>query len=218
MKRRNILIGTGTLAFLFGSGALLGTTTFARAEQPLRLQLAEAVEIGPNDRVIGDPAAPVTIVEYASMTCPHCASFHDAVYPGLKENWIDTGKARMVFRHFPLDGLALRASALAECMEGVRFFGFLDLLFETQSNWARADDPMKALKNLAKQAGLDEAASEACLNDDAVLTKILEQRKEGSDTYDINSTPSFLINGEKVPGTQTYEEFDAQLKKLVGDG
>jgi protein-disulfide isomerase len=214
MIRRNILIGAGSLALLFGSGALRS----AWALDPARLQLAEAVEIGPDERVIGDPAAPVTIVEYASMTCPHCASFHDVVYPGLKENWIDTGKARMVFRHFPLDGLALRASALAECMEGVRFFGFLSLLFETQASWARADDPVKALQELAKQAGLDEAASDACLNDDAVLTKVLEQRKEGSDIYGISSTPSFLVNGEKMQGAATYEEFDAQLKKLVGDG
>ena len=209
MKRRNILIGTSSLALLLGSGAFAG----AWAQQ-----LAEAVEIGPDERVIGDPEAPVTIVEYASMTCPHCANFHDAVYPGLKENWIDTGKAKMVFRHFPLDGLALRASALAECMDGVRFFGFLDILFKTQQQWATAEDPLAALQGLAKQAGLDEAASEACLNDDATLTKILEQRKDGSDKYDINSTPSFLVNGEKVPGTRTYEEFDAQLKRLVGAG
>ena len=209
MKRRNILIGSSGLALLLESGAFAG----AWAQQ-----LAEAVEIGPDDRVIGDPEAPVTIVEYASMTCPHCANFHDAVYPGLKENWIDTGKAKMVFRHFPLDGLALRASALAECMDGVRFFGFLDILFKTQQQWATAEDPLAALQDLAKQAGLDEATSEACLNDDATLTKILEQRKDGSDKYDINSTPSFLVNGEKVPGTRTYEEFDAQLKKLVGAG
>jgi protein-disulfide isomerase len=105
-----------------------------------------------------------------------------------------------------------------ECMDEMRFFGFLDVLFRTQKQWATADDPLGALQNLAKQAGMDEATSEACLNDDAAITRILQQRKEASDKYDINSTPSFLVNGEPMPGASSYEEFDAQLKELLGEG
>lgn len=213
MKRRNILIGLSGTALLLASAA-----NGAWAESALWLQIAEAVEVTAEDRVIGDPNAPVTIIEYASMTCPHCAHFEETVFPGLKENWIDTGKARLVFRHFPLDGLALRASALMECMDEMRFFGFLDVLFRTQKQWATADDPLGALQNLAKQAGMDEATSEACLNDDAAITRILQQRKEASDKYDINSTPSFLVNGKAMPGASSYEEFDAQLKELLGEG
>ncbi|HMB75299.1 MAG TPA: DsbA family protein [Kiloniellaceae bacterium] len=213
MKRRNILIG------LSGAALLLAGTGRRRAwaEGASGQQLAEAVEINADDRVLGDADAPVTIVEYASLTCPHCAHFHDDVFPALKENWIDTGKARLVFRHFPLDGLALRASALSECMEGVRFFGFLGILFETQTQWATADDPLAALQGLAKQAGMDEATSEACLQDETLLTKVLEERKVGSDDYGVDSTPSFLVNGEKMQGARTYEEFDAQLKEVLGE-
>ena len=213
MKRRNILIGLGGSALLLASAG----NSRAWAQGTDGQQLAEAIAVNADDRVLGNADAEVTIVEYASMTCPHCAHFHEAVLPGLKENWIDTGKARLVFRHFPLDGLALRASALSECMEGIRFFGFLDILFATQKQWATADDPLAALQGFAKQAGMDEATSEACLQDDALLTKVLEERKVGSDDYGVDSTPSFFVNGEKMQGARTYEEFDGQLKKLLGE-
>lgn len=213
MNRRNILMGLSGTALLFaGAGNAQAWTQLADGTQ-----LAEAVAVNADDHVMGDADAPVTIIEYASLTCPHCAHFHEAVLPGLKENWIDTGKARLVFRHFPLDGLALRASALSECIDGIRFYGFLGVLFDTQKQWATADDPLAALQGLAKQAGMDEATSEACLQNDELLTKVLEERKVGSDDYGISSTPSFLVNGETMQGTSTYEEFDAQLKEFLGE-
>jgi protein-disulfide isomerase len=182
---------------------------------PGRSALADAQTIGPDDRTIGPEDAPITIIEYASMTCPHCARFHQDTYPDLKAQWIDNGKARYVFRHFPLDGLALRASALSECMEGERFFGFLDLLFSSQQTWARASDPIATLQDLAKQAGLDEEASGACLSDDVTITRVLTQRKEAADEFDINSTPSFVINGQTVKGGLSLEEFNEYLNGLL---
>ena len=206
MNRRNILIGAGGMALAAASIAALA---------PRRLALAEARDIGPEDRTLGPTDASITIIEYASLTCPHCAQFHEDTYPELKAQWIDSGKARFVFRHFPLDGLALRASALSECMEGDRFFGFLDLLFSNQQTWARASDPIAALQGLAKQAGLDEEASNACLSDDVTITRVLEQRKEAADEFDINSTPSFVINGQTVKGGLSLEEFNEYLNGLL---
>jgi protein-disulfide isomerase len=171
MKRRKILIDFGRLGIAAGTSAVLGgiggggvATSFAWAQDG-----------GLPERALGPPDSEITIIEYASLTCPHCAHFHETTYPELKAQWIDSGKARFVYRHFPLDGLALRAAALAECMEGQRFFGFLNLLFTNQQSWARSSDPIKALQNLAKQAGMDEATSEACLTDDVVISQVLAQ-------------------------------------------
>ena len=206
MNRRNILIGAGSLA-------LAATSVAALAPGPSAL--AEAQDIGPDDRTLGPDDASITIIEYASLTCPACARFHEDIYPDLKEQWIDSGKARFVFRHFPLDGLALRASALSECMEGERFFGFLNLLFSSQPTWARTSDPIAALQDLAKQAGLGEEASGACLSDDVTITRVLTQRKEAADEFDINSTPSFVINGQTVKGGLSLEEFNEYLNGLL---
>ncbi len=208
MKRRNILIGSSVVALLSATAPLA-----ALAGQ----QLAAVVELAEDENIIGSPDSPITIVEYASMTCPHCASFHKDVYPQLKAAWIDTGKARMVFRHFPLDALALRASALAECMEGDQFFGFLNLLFATQPQWSHAPDPLGALQGIAKQAGLDEEASNACLNDESVLRAILLQRQEAAEKFAINSTPSFVVNGETLSGALGFDRFDSHLQDLYED-
>lgn len=194
------------MSVVAGAVALIGPRGFVRAE---------AQEIGPEDHALGSADAPITIIEYASLTCPHCARFHQDTYPELKSQWVDSGKARFVFRHFPLDGLALRASALSECLEGERFFGFLDLLFSNQQAWASASDPIAALQGLAKQAGIDEATSGACIKDDVTITRVLTQRKEAADEFDINSTPSFVINGKTIKGGLSTEEFHEYLNGLL---
>ncbi len=209
MKRRNILLGMGLLAGLGGSFATLAAPRQARAE---------AMDIGADERIMGNADAAITIVEYASMTCPHCASFHADILPQLKSAWVDSGKARVVFRHFPLDAVALRASGLAECMAEDRYFGFLDLLFTTQAQWSRSPDPLKSLTALGKQAGLSEGEARACLNDEEVLTAILLQRKEAAEQFEINSTPSLVVNGKKVTGAVSFEKLDAFLKEVEGEG
>ncbi|MEM7172245.1 MAG: DsbA family protein [Pseudomonadota bacterium] len=208
MKRRNILISAGLLAVGAASGSQVIGLISPRT--------AKAQDSGVTDRVLGDPDAPVTLIEYASLTCPHCASFHANVMPHLKKNWIDTGKAKMIYRHFPLDALALRASGLTECVAGDSFFGFVDLLFSTQQQWARSNDPVGALKSLARQAGIDDDAAEACLTNEEDLRAIMEQRKVGSDDFGVNATPSLIINGEKFEGPITPASLDSELEELTG--
>ena len=171
----------------------------------LPLVLSEGMAAEPQEQVLGDPDAPVTIIEYASLTCPHCAQFHNEVLPELKERYIDPGKVRLIYRDFPLDQVALAAAALAHCAGSDRYFSMLDVLFETQSNWARADNPITALKRLGKLGGLTEEGMQACLNDEQLTDGILQTRLEGQNQYDIGSTPTFVIDGKTYSGSRDVE-------------
>ena len=173
-------------------------------------------EIGPEDHVLGEDSARVTILEYSSLTCPHCALFHAEGYRHLKSAYIDTGKVRLVFRDFPLDGLALRAAALAECVPAERYFPFLQLLFEGQKSWAGSENPLVELLRLGQLAGLSEERANQCLQDEGGLEKIIQERLAGQEKYRIDSTPSFIIDGRKHPGALTAEELDDILTPLLG--
>ncbi len=211
MQRRQILIaGAGYATLLAAAPALVLAPPLAPAAR------AEAGEVYDDDRVLGSADAKVTIIEYSSLTCPHCASFHASTLPELKKQWIDEGKARLVFRHFPLDGLALRAAAVTNCMEGERSFSFLEALFRNQQRWSRAEDPMAALSQMAKLAGMDQAAFDACVADEAAMNQILTRAREGAETYDVQSTPTFIVNGKKVTGALGYEDFEKVLKEAEG--
>ena len=211
MNRRKILLGGAVFAAgLAGGGAyaLVGNPAAAPRPGPaaeptsaLRTQLATSDDSGiyPDDKVLGAADAPITMIEFASLTCPHCARFHGNTLPELKK-WVDDGKVRMVYRHFPLDQLALRSAALANCLEGQQFFGFVGLLFATQRQWATAQDPIAELSKLAGQAGMDAATAEACMTDEAEITKILERMTDGRDTYQVAATPTLIINGRKLEG------------------
>jgi len=180
---------------------------------PLVLSVTSAAE--PQERILGDPDAPVTIIEYASLTCPHCAQFHTEVLPQLKERYIAPGKVRLIYRDFPLDQTALAAAALAHCAGPARYFSMLDVLFETQSNWARAGDPIAALKRLGKLGGLTEQEMAACLADEELTDGILRQRLAGQNEYDIGSTPTFIIDGKAYPGSRDVEEFGELIDPLL---
>ncbi len=160
-----------------------------------------------SERVLGDPNAPVEIIEYSSLTCPHCASFHTDTLPTIKENYIDTGKARLVMRDFPLNEPAVKAAVVAHCAGDERYFRFLDALFKNQATWAQASDIDAALVQFAKVGGLSEEATRACLADEAMEAAVLESRLEGASEYGVNSTPTFVVNGEVVRGTMGPEEF-----------
>ncbi len=205
MKRRNILLG----AAAGGIAALAGFWL------PPGLALAEPMDLFEDDRILGSAEAPLTLIEYSSLTCPHCAAFHADALPQIKETWIADGRLRLVYRHFPLDGLALRAAAVANCIEGPRYFGFLDLLFKSQKQWAQSSDPLKALGQIARLAGLSQEKFEACANDEAELDRILERRQDGIQTYDVQSTPTLIVNGRKVNGARGFEYLEKIFKELV---
>lgn len=177
------------------------------------------LETGPlDDMVVGEDAAPVTIIEYASMTCPHCAHFHENVYPEVKEAYIETGKARLIFREFPLDRLAAAASMLARCVEPDRFFPFVGVLFEKQKDWV-TESPIEPLKNLAKQAGLNDETFDKCLSNQELLDGIVWVRDRGDQEFDVNGTPSFFVNGEFVSAADV-RDFDAMaevIEKHLGE-
>ena len=173
---------------------------------------------GDDDMVLGVPSAPITVIEYSSLTCPHCASFHANTLPDIKKHYIDAGKVRLVYRHFPFDQPALMAAALAECAGRDRFFNFLEVLFGSQNTWARAADPLAALTSIGRLGGLKADAIAACFNDKAMLDRILASRVEGAKEFDINSTPTFIVNGEKLVGAQPYEQFVAVFERLLSNG
>ena len=175
---------------------------------------AQAANYALGDMVIGDENAAITIIEYASFTCPHCATFHEETLPRLKEAWIDTGKAKLIFRDFPFDEMALRASMLARCAGPDRYFTFVDVLFKQQRQWARSQDPVAALGRIARLGGINGAEFEACMADQELGDSVLRTRLEGAQKYDVRATPTLIINGEKHAGAMRFEEMDSLLRKL----
>ena len=204
MNRRQILMGAA------------GAVVASRLPFP-GLARAQGMALHDDDRILGAADAPITMIEYSSLTCQYCASFHREAMPKIKEHWIAEGKVRLVYRHFPLDGLGLRAAAVANCIEGKRHFAFLEMLFQNQATWARAAEPLKALGNFAKLAGLSQERFEACVADQAEMDRIIERRQEGADTYGVQSTPTLIVNGEKVVGAQGFEKFETIFRKYVPD-
>ena len=170
--------------------------------------------IGKDDRILGNPAAPITIVEYASMTCPHCAHFTDEVLPELKKKWIDTGKVKLVLRDFPLDDEAVHASMIARCAPHDRFYAFVDTFFADQANWATASDYRVALSRLAALGGMSKEQVDACLKDTKLEDQVLGSRLVAANQLGVNATPTFFVNGTKFTGAPTVEEFDKLLSGL----
>lgn len=169
------------------------------------------------DMALGPKDAAVTITEYASMTCPHCAAFTENVFPKIKAAYIDTNKIRFVFREFPLDIKAAAGSMLARCIakdDGPKYFAVIDMLFKQQNDWV-LKNTTETLKRIGKQAGLSEQGVETCLKDQALLDKIAADQKFASEVLKVDSTPTFFINGEKVKGETSFEEFDKRIKALL---
>ena len=160
-----------------------------------------------NDIVLGDPAAPLTIIEYSSLTCPYCASFHQETLPRIKEEFIDTGRVKWIYRDFQLDARGQMAAMVARCTAEERFYPFLDVLFQQQSVWARSAEPRAVLARIAKFGGISEEQLTACWQDTALYDSILQSYNRGVTEYRVQSTPTFLINGEKITGAQPFEVF-----------
>ena len=196
------------------AGSLLGVLGFWVVIW-LPLVLTETSAAEPSEQTLGDPNAPVTVIEYASLTCPHCAQFHNEVLPDLKERYIAPGKVRWVYRDFPLDERALMAAALAHCAGPDRYFGFLDVLFETQNGWARADDYVGALKKLGKLGGMSDEQMDQCLADDELTNGILQTRLDGQNEHQVSSTPTLVINGEVYSGSRSIDALSELIDPLL---
>lgn len=168
------------------------------------------------ERVLGDPNAPITIVEYSALTCSHCASFHTNTLPELKKAFIDTGKAKIVYRDFPIDNLALGAAVIARCVPEQSYFPMIDMLFKNQGTWTRADNPLEALKGYARLAGLSSDKVDACIQNKDLVVAVQQVRNEANQSYGVNATPTFVIEGTVVSGAQPYAEFEKILSGLAG--
>jgi protein-disulfide isomerase len=207
--------------------AQAGTAMPANASEPgegaamtqVQMPTADAdfgtVEVAEDDFVLGQSNAPVTIIEYASLTCPHCANFHARVLPDVKKQLVDTGKVRLVYRDFPLDQVALAGSVLARCAGRDRYFAFLDVLFRDQANWARSQNPVQALSQIARLGGMGQDKFDSCLKDSALQEAVLKQRLDGNQKYQVNSTPTLLINGKKYSGGLSFEQIKAVVDSIV---
>jgi|GEM_PF-2381159 len=179
---------------------------------------AQAADPRLQDMALGKADAPVTIVEYASLTCPHCASFHATVLPTLKTEYIDTGKVRLIFRDFPLDQTALVGASIARCAGPERYFSFLDVLFSQQRVWATAPDPRASLTQIARLGGMSSEQVEACFTNQAVADYILNARLEGNQKFNVNSTPTLIVNGKNMPGVPSLDELRKHIDGLLAGG
>ncbi|KAF0230353.1 MAG: hypothetical protein FD175_1675 [Beijerinckiaceae bacterium] len=167
------------------------------------------------DKILGKDDAPVTIVEYASLTCSHCANFHANTFSALKEKYIDTGKVRLIFREFPLDPLSTAASMMARCSTEQRYFPLVSVLFAQQRQWAGSDKPLDELLAIARQAGFTQESFEACLKDQKIYEGLNDVKKRGAEVHGVNSTPTFFINGEIRRGDMSIEEIDKVIELIL---
>lgn len=182
-----------------------------------KISAEELYKISSDDIVLGDSKAKVTIIEYASMTCPHCADFHKNTYPELKTKYIDTGKVKFVFRPFPLDEAALRASMLASCAGKDRFYKFIDVIFSTQSTWAPSKNYLEVLSNIGKLGGFSGDDFDKCMVNHDLEKKIMQGKFDATTVLNIRSTPSFFINGSPYKGAHGFEYFSKVVEDALGE-
>ena len=169
------------------------------------------------DRSIGDPNAPVSIIEYASMTCSHCAHFHNTIFADLKKQYIDTGKVRLTMRDFPLDDTALKAAMMARCAPKENYFNLVEVIFSSQQRWISSDDRLDALKKLGKLAGLSEAGFESCMKNKDLEVELLKRMQEGQTQWGIKSTPTFIFNmgATQFSGAEDIAQFQKAIDPLL---
>jgi protein-disulfide isomerase len=213
--RRQFLLAASSLALV---AALTGGGLELFSDGAHAQSVAEAELMAPGalpDQVLGDEKAPVTIIEYASMTCPHCAHFALTTFPQLKEKYIDTGKVKYILREFPFDPVAVGAFMLARCAGGKeKYYAMVDLLFRTQANWA-VNNPIPPLFNTVKQAGFTESSFNACLSDQKLEAGVKAVQQRAADKFNVNSTPTFFINGQRQVGALSFEEMQKAIEPLL---
>lgn len=218
ITRRNLLIGAGAAALVAAGG--LAYFTWSGSGTPLPGQPSAgspAALLQPGslpDMVLGSETAPVTIIEYASLTCSHCKHFDETTFPELKKRYIDTGKIRYIFREFVLNEVDLLGVALARCVSKDAYFPFVRTLFEKQQQWA-VQNPVPPLLAISRQAGLTEEKFRECASNQKVIQAIQDQRERAASKLGVNSTPTFFINGEKHSGALTIEEMEKLIQPYL---
>lgn len=203
MDRRTLNIGI----LAFGGSGLL--PRMARAADV-------ALEAALSPQIEGDPNAGLTMIEYSSLTCPHCATFHNDILPKIRETYIDTGKLKLEMRDFPLDQYALRAAAMARCAPENRYFPLMDMLFKQQAKWTQATDPITAIKQIGRLARIGAEQADACMTNEALLDGILKIRLGGQEDHDVKSTPTFIIGEKRVVGAQPFDTFREAIEPQLG--
>lgn len=216
MNARNLVIGVVVLALL-GVGGFYAWTHYgpnasapaapspalSGLPAPVDSPMAQAQE---GDMVMGDANAPITFIEYSSLSCPHCARHHMTVLPEIKKQYIDTGKVKLVLRDFPLNGPAVQASLLAHCVSPLAYWGMVDQLFATQEAWVN-ENSGPALAIMAAAAGINGQDFQGCLSDQAAKDKIIGSAEQADKAFKVKSTPTFVVNGIVIEGERSFEEF-----------
>ncbi len=219
LTRRELLTATActaiTAATMSGIGLPLFATPAMADDNPSAAELAEPGPAG--DVVLGSDKAPVTIYEYASMTCPHCAHFSAETFPELKKRYIDTGKVKYIFREFPLDALAAAGFMLARCAGNDKFMPIVETLFAKQGDWV-VKEPIEPLKAIAKQFGFTEESFDACLKNQKVLDDIQAVRDRAVQKFQVNSTPTFFVNGKRIQGDVSIEALAKEIDPYLKEG
>jgi len=217
ITRREFLESAGVCALMGGiivATGEAGLSLVGRAEAQT-IPMADLLAPGPlPDQVLGAAEAPCTIVEYASMTCSHCAAFHEKTFPELKKRYIDTGKVRFIFREFPLDPLAAAGFMLARCAGDDKYFPMVETLFHQQRDWA-VQKPLPPLFAIAKQAGFTQQRFDQCLANQKMLEDIEKVRDTATKKFGVNSTPTFFINGKKVSGAMSIEDLEKEIQPYL---
>ena len=224
MKQAAFIIGLVAL----GVVGAIGFGSHLRAENPVAEKPAEVVEaktpdelltVQQSDVVMGKADAPMTLVEYASLSCSHCATFHKDVLPGLKEKFIDTGKAKYILRNFPLNGPAFRGALLMDCVADEQYYAFADVLFAQQDKWAFSGDFVGNLRKIAALGGYGNTEFDACMANEAGEKELLARTQHANAVLNIQSTPTLFVNGDRMEGSSNPQLFiDKVQEKLTGLG
>lgn len=224
MTRKPLIIGIAVIA-----AAFIGYTFFSMPEQlkpeALDVQAADSAPttrddvLKPTHRdvIMGDANADITIIEYASLSCHHCAHFHQNTLPGLKKDYVDTGKVRFIFRDFPLNAPALIGSMISRCMPEDQYYRFIGMLFDKQKDWATSQDFRVKLQEMARSAGMTKETYDTCLQNKELETYLLQQRKYASEILEVKSTPSLYVNGTPLVGAQPLDEIAKALAPLLDE-
>jgi protein-disulfide isomerase len=218
LTRRRMFSVTATFALAGAAATVLAPRMRAARAQTAETDLATLAKPGPDgDVVVGSEKAPVTIIEYASMTCPHCAHFAEYTFPELQKRYIDTGKVRFIFREFPLDALAAAGFMLARCAGKDKFMPVVDTLFAKQREWM-VDKPIEPLRGISKQFGFTQQTFDECLANQKVLDGIQDVRDRAAAKLGVNSTPTFFVNGKRLNGDQSIDMMAKEIDPYLKEG